>query len=106
MVSPAVKDAEGPRWRERLGIAIEWAGWTAAIGGPLVYALGRLMADIFLRRFGVVPEEVGITYSSLVLPAAILTALAAAVVVVLVMAGRLAYLFGGVAVVWLLLWFV
>ena len=63
------------------------------------------MADTFFRRFGVTPEEVGLTYGSLVLPAAMLTAVAVAAVIALIMLGQLARIVGGGALFWVVWWF-
>lgn len=91
---------------QRLTAARQWALWTTAVGGPILYALGRLMADTFYGRFGVAPEEAGLTYASLVLPAALLAAIAAAASVAIVLLGRLAFIAGGVVVFWIAVWFV
>lgn len=89
---------EGER-SARLGAATEIAGWALAIGGPVFYALGRLMAETFFHRFGVIPEEIGLSYGSLVLPAA---TVAVAVVAVVALAAASGEVFAALWLVWVI----
>jgi hypothetical protein len=107
-VDAATQETAGPDGREpgRLARAMVCGTWTAATGGPTLYVLGRMVTDRFYGRFGVLPEDVGLTYASLLVPTAMLTILAAAVAVVLAAAGRFAYEAGWGVLILLLGWFV
>ncbi|MFD5828337.1 hypothetical protein [Lentzea sp. NPDC060358] len=52
-------------------------GWVSALSGPIAYAIGRLVAETFYGRFGVLPGEVGLSYGALVAPALVVVVLTA-----------------------------
>ena len=66
------------------------AQWTALIAAPAFYLFGRLLTDSFYGRFSVSPDEVGLTYFALVVPAAVATVTVVAAVVAVIIALRLA----------------